>query len=238
MMKLAIDVWTDYVCQYCYIGKRELENAIKEARMENLVDVNYRAYQLVPDAPTEAGTHFFDFASNQMGMPIEKAKEMVAATTERAASLGLVYNYDNMQHQNTLKAHRIAKFAQEQGKSKEFQERLFYAVFTENAFLADTEQLVAIAKEIGLDEEQVRVVANDEEKFASEVQQDLYEAKQIGVRGVPYYVFNDQYAVSGAQPQELFVELLEKLKKELNLKAPLTIVGDSDGICGPDGCLL
>lgn len=237
-MKLAIDVWTDYVCQYCYIGKRELENAIKEARMENLVDVNYRAYQLVPDAPTEAGTHFFDFASNQMGMPIEKAKEMVAATTERAASLGLVYNYDNMQHQNTLKAHRIAKFAQEQGKSKEFQERLFYAVFTENAFLADTEQLVAIAKEIGLDEEQVRVVANDEEKFASEVQQDLYEAKQIGVRGVPYYVFNDQYAVSGAQPQELFVELLEKLKKELNLKAPLTIVGDSDGTCGPDGCLL
>ena len=238
MMKLAIDVWTDYVCQYCYIGKRELENAIKEARMENLVDVNYRAYQLVPDAPTEAGTHFFDFASNQMGMPIEKAKEMVAATTERAASLGLVYNYDNMMHQSTLKAHRIAKFAKEQGKAKEFQERLFYAVFTENAFLADTEQLVAIAKEIGLDEEQVRVVANDEEKFASEVQQDLYEAKQIGVRGVPYYVFNDQYAVSGAQPQELFVDLLEKLKKELNLKAPLTIVGDSDGICGPDGCLL
>lgn len=238
MMKLAIDVWTDYVCQYCYIGKRELENAIKEAQMENLVDVNYRAYQLVPDAPTKAGTHFFDFASNQMGMPIEKAKEMVAATTERAASLGLVYNYDNMQHQNTLKAHRVAKFAQEQGKAKEFQERLFYAVFTENAFLADTEQLVAIAKEIGLDEEQVRVVANDEEKFASEVQQDLYEAKQIGVRGVPYYVFNDQYAVSGAQPQELFVELLEKLKKELNLKAPLTIVGDSDGTCGPDGCLL
>lgn len=237
-MKLQIDIWTDYVCQFCYIGKREIENAIKKAGMEQLVDVNYRAYQLVPDAPTLPGTHFFDFASHRMGMSIEKAKEMVAGTSARAESLGLVYNYDNLMHQSTLKAHRVAKLAKEEGLAKPFQERLFYGLFTENAFLGETETLVQFAKEVGLNEEKVRTVANDENAYLEDVQQDIYHASQIGVRGVPYYVFNDQYAVSGAQPEELFVELLEKLKKELNLKALLQVVGNSDGTCGPDGCLL
>lgn len=119
-MKLQIDIWTDYVCQFCYIGKRELENAIKAAGMDELVDIHYRAYQLVPDAPTTPHMHFFDFASSRMGMSVDKAKKMLAGTTARAASLGLVYNYDQLMHQSTLKAHRVAKLAKEEAKNVYF----------------------------------------------------------------------------------------------------------------------
>lgn len=235
---LKIDIWTDYVCQFCYIGKRELENAIKKTNMEQLVDINYHAYQLTPEAPTKSGTYFLQFISQHMGAPIEKIEEMIAGTTERAKSLGLDYHFEELMHQSTLKAHRVAKFAKEQGLEKEFNERLFYGVFTENVFLPDTETLVKLAQEVDLDGDKVRAVAEDEQAYLADVEQDFYTASQIGVQGVPYYVFNDQYAVSGAQPEELFVELLEKLKNELNLQPPLQMFGDSEGTCGPDGCII
>lgn len=97
---------------------------------------------------------------------------------------------------------------------------------------------MTFAKEIGLDEEKARAIADDETAYLEDVQQDIQHASKIGVRGVPYYVFNDQYAMSGAQTEETFVELLEKLKKELDLKTPLQVVGDTDGTCGTNDCLL
>lgn len=237
-MKLKIDIWTDFVCQFCYIGKRELELAIEKTGMKDLVDIEYHAYQLTPDAPTESGTLFYDFATKHMGISSDQIQEMVGATVERAASLGLVYRFDNMMHQNTMKAHRISKYAKEVGLEKEYQERMFYAVFTENIFIADTDNLVQLAGEVGLDTDKVREIADDENAYYDDVRGDIYNASQIGVRGVPFYVFNNQYAVSGAQPGELFVELLEKMKSELNLKTPLVMVGDADDACGPDGCAI
>lgn len=237
-MKLKIDIWTDFVCQFCYIGKRELELAIEKTGMKDLVDIDYHSYQLTPDAPTESGTLFYDFAVGHMGLAHDQIQEMASATIERAASLGLVYRFDDMMHQNTLKAHRISKYAKEVGLGKEYQERMFYAVFTENIFIADTDNLVKLAAEVGLNEDKVREIADNENAYYDEVREDIYNASQIGVRGVPFYVFNNQYAVSGAQPGELFVELLEKLKLELNLKTSLVMVGDTDEACGPDGCAI
>lgn len=235
-MKLKIDVWTDFVCQFCYIGKRELENAIEVAGMKDMVDINYHAYQLTPDAPKEAGNTFYEMAATKLGMDEARMKQMAEATQSRGAALGLEYNFDNLQDQNTLVAHRVSKYAEEVGKDKEYQERLFKAHFTENRFFGDGKLLVELGQEIGLDGEKIKTIVEDDQAYLDDVKQDIALARQIGVQGVPFYVFNEQYAISGAQPGETFVELLEKLKKELNLKAPLQVFGSDDAACGPDGC--
>ena len=237
-MKLKIDIFTDYVCQFCYIGKREIENAIENTGMQEMVDVHYHSYQLTPDAPTEATTLFKPFAYAHFGRPKDQIDAMLDGNVERAKGLGLKYDFDGMFYTNTLMAHRVSKYALAMGKDKAFNERLFYAHFTENKFISDAETLGDLGAEVGLDRDEIIRVAEDNNAYLKDVQDDINYANQIGVRGVPFYVFNDQYAISGAQPNEVFVNLLEQLKTELNLKAPLKVVGDADDVCGPDGCLI
>ena len=237
-MKLQIDIWSDFVCQFCYIGKRELENAIRTAKMSEMVDVRYHSYQLTPDAPSVPGTLFYDFAQEGLGMSYAQAKDLVKNTTERASGLGLEYNFDNLMHQNTLLPHRVFQYANEMGKGFEFQETMFRSHFTDNQFLSDVDFLKSVIVSLDLNPEVVDQIVSDAHRYLDGFKQDVNEATQIGVRGVPFYVFNNQYAVSGAQPESLFVELLEKLKKELNLKAPLQMVGNDDDLCGPDGCAI
>lgn len=236
-MKLQIDIWSDYVCQFCYIGKRTLENAIKKTGLEHAVEINYRSYQLVPNAPTEEKVLFSDFAFSHLGLDEKGLGNMIENSTKRASSLGLDYHFENLLHQSTWMTHRLSKYAKEQGKEKEFSERMFHAHFTENLHF-NKETLTNLAAEIGLNQAKTNEVLNNGEAYRSEVESDLYEARQIGVRGVPFYVFNNQYSVSGAQSEELFVELLEKLAKDLDLKKSLQSVANSGETCGPDGCMI
>ncbi|WP_052380332.1 DsbA family oxidoreductase [Paenibacillus camerounensis] len=233
---ITIDIWTDFVCEYCYIGRRELEKALVSTGIKDQVKINYRAFQLMPDAPTTPTQTMLEAFSQHLGQPIAKVLEMISGPIERGKSLGIDFNFDNLLSQSTLKAHRVAKYAQEMGKADLLQDRLFYSIFTENKFLPDTEQLVEIAKQVGLDEEAVRKIANDETAYLSEVQKDKLEASRIGVTGVPFYVFNNKYAMSGAQPQEVYVEVFEKLKEELGIKPTLETFGETSATCGPQGC--
>ena len=180
-----------------------------------------------------------DGLARHIGQPVNQVRQMVQGTIDRAKTLDLDYRYDNMMWQSTLKAHRVAKFAQEVGKGTEYQERIFYAVFTENKFLPDTEQLVALAKEVGLDEEKVRAIAEDDNAYLAEVENDINEAKSMRISGVPFFVLNDKYSISGAQPQEVFKQALEQIAKEEGIKPKLKTFGsDNSGVCGPDGCLI
>src|SRR5690606_22775585 len=120
------------VCQFCYIAKRELENALEATGLKDKVEITYKAYELVPDAPTTPTITTLEGLSKRMGQPVSRVREMVNGTIRRAKGLGLEYRYDNMMWQSTLNAHRVAKYAQEVGKGTEYQERIFYAVFTEN----------------------------------------------------------------------------------------------------------
>ncbi|WP_052380333.1 DsbA family oxidoreductase [Paenibacillus camerounensis] len=233
---ITIDIWTDFVCEYCYIGKRELENALVSTGLKDQVKINYKAFQLMPDAPTTPEQTMLEAYSQHVGKPIHMIHEIISGPIARAKSIGIDIRFDNLMSQSTLKAHRVAKYAQEMGKGELLQDRLFYSLFTENKFLADTEQLVEIAKQVGLDEEAVRKVANDETAYLSEVQNDKNAAAKLGVRGVPYYVFNNQYAVSGAQPQAVFAKLLDQLKEELGMTTPLKTFGENSAACGPEGC--
>lgn len=233
---IKMEAWTDYVCQFCYIAKRELENALEATGLKDQVQITYKAYELVPDAPTTPTITTLEGLSKRIGQPVSKIREMVESTTQRAKKLGLDYRYDNMMWQSTLNAHRVGKYAQEVGKAMEYQERIFYAVFTENKFLPDNEQLVDLAKDVGLDEEAVRKIVEDKNAYLTEVENDKNEARRIQVTGVPFFVINGKYAISGGQPQEVFENALKQIVEEEGIKPKLKSFGSPEGVCGPDGC--
>lgn len=214
---MRIDIWSDYLCPWCYIGKKELENAIGATGMEEQVHIEYHAYELNPSAPTDQSLLFYDYLQEKQGVSLEEVKQSMAQTIARAASLNLEYHFENLYYQNTHKAHRLSKYAQEEGNSSLYQERLFQAIFTENDFLSDTDNLVKLSEEIGLDADEVYRIAEDETAYAGEVEQDNSYAERLGIQRVPFYIFNNRYSVSGAQRQEVFKELLKKVAHELNL---------------------
>ena len=211
---IKVEIWSDFVCPFCYIGKRELDNAIKEKGVEEQVELTFKSFELSPNGPTEPTTAVLENLSKKSGRSLEEMKDITQPMIERAAGLGLDYNYDNLKAQDTLKAHRLSKYAEAEGKMQEFQERLFHGVFTENVFLPDTEQLVKLAVDVGLNEEKAREIAEDETKYLGKVQDDRKTAGALGVNSVPFFVFNDKYAVQGAQLQETFEQVLEKVKEE------------------------
>lgn len=235
---LKIDIWSDYVCPFCYIGKRELENALEEIGFDEHVELSFKAFELSPNGPTEPNKTMLEDLSEQKGQPIESIEQMVQGVIQRAKGIGLDYRFDEMMAQNTLDAHRLAKYAEEMGKDAEYNERAFYAVFTENKFLADHDQLVSLATEIGLDEDKVREVLEDQQAYLADVEKDKNEARQLQISGVPFFVINNKYALSGAQTKADFENALEEIAKEegIVVKPKLKTMGSGVNVCGPDGC--
>ena len=233
---IKIDIWTDFVCEYCYIGKKELQRAIEKLNLNTQVEVQYKAFELMPDAQVQPKQKMVEVMSQMIGKPVPIIEEMLKGPVERAESLGITIRYDNLFAQNTNKAHRVAKYAAELGKANEYTEALFYSIFTENKFLADTDTLIEVTEKLGLESNKVCEIAADENRYKVEVMQDMELARMYRVTGVPFYVFNDKYAVSGAQPMEVFVQVLEKLQDELGLKPKLQVIGQEGTICGPNGC--
>src|SRR5699024_9159018 len=170
--------------------------------------------ELVPDAPKTPSMTTIEGLSKRTGQPEAEIHKMINSTIERAKGLGLDYRYDNMMWQSTLDAHRISKYAQEAGKGKEYLERIFYSVFTENKLLTDHDQLTGLAEEVGLDGEKVRAILADETAYAAEVEKDKQEAAEHQVSGVPFFIVNNKYAVSGGQPQDVFEQALKQVAEE------------------------
>lgn len=211
--KMKIEVWSDYVCPFCYIGKRRLEEAIQEAALEKEVEVVYKAYELDPNAASTSDKSMVTALSEKYGMSLEEAKATTENVQIQAESVGLKYDFDKMQTANTFHAHRLAKFAEKEGLGEEMTERLLRAYFTEGEKIGTYETLQKLAEEIGLSKERTKEMLHSEE-YIDAVKKDIEEAGQIGVRGVPFFVINRKYALSGAQPTETFVEALQKAKNE------------------------
>ncbi|OZU88983.1 disulfide bond formation protein DsbA [Virgibacillus indicus] len=235
---MKIEVWSDFVCPFCYIGKRRLENAMNDFSNRDAITVEYKSYQLDPTAEYVPGESFYETFSNKKGMPIDQVKAMNQQLKQQAEEVGLDYNFDDMKHANTFDAHRVAKLAAEQGKGKEMTERLLYAYFTESKLISDHATLVELAEEVGLSKEDVEHVLT-ENNYTKAVQADIDIAQQIGVQGVPFFVFNEKYAVSGAQPPEVFSEVLEKVWEEENEKPVLQSLDpkkSKTSYCTDEGC--
>ncbi|MBE9582974.1 DsbA family oxidoreductase [Mucilaginibacter sp. JRF] len=225
---MRVDIWSDIVYPFCYIGKRRFENAL--TGFDDNVEIVWHSYQLDPEAKYEEGQTVDQYLSKRKGFPLEKAKEMNAYVTAQAAELGLDYDFDTAKIANTLDAHRLLHLAAKHGVQNEVKEALLAAYFTQGQNISDTDTLVKIGESNGLNADDIRQ-ALTADNYKQEVEEDINHARQIGVQGVPFFVFNNKYAVSGAQPTELFKQVLDKVKSE---EKPQVLNADGD-FCGPDG---
>lgn len=235
---MKIEIWSDFVCPFCYIGKRKLEEALATFPHKDQVEIEFKSYQLDPNTPPYSGQDFYESMGAKFGNA-EQAKQMMGGIVEQAKLVGLEFNFDTMKAANTFNAHRLTKFAREHGKDAIVSEKLLYANFTESKDIGNIEVLSEIASEAGLNKEEVLAALQDKEAYAKEVKSDIEEAKQLGITGVPYFIFNRKFALSGAQQTETFVQALEKAWEEeqgVPTFENLSPSNDSDGACGDDGC--
>jgi predicted DsbA family dithiol-disulfide isomerase len=210
---MKIEIWSDVMCPFCYIGKRKFEQALKVFPQRDNVEIEWKSFQLNPSMKTDPSKNINQFLAEHKGISIEQAKRMNDRVTAMAAEVGLQYDFDKAIVANSFDAHRLSHFAKKHSVQNTVEERLFKAYFTEGKNTADHEILTAIAVEAGLNSEEVRAMLASNQ-FADDVNNDIYEAQQVGARGVPFFVFDNKYAVSGAQPSELFLQVLNKVSKE------------------------
>ena len=233
--KMKIEIWSDVMCPFCYIGKRNLETALEQFAHNNHIEILWKSYQLDPSFPDTVTENYQEYLVKRKGMTAEQVKGMLDNVTQSAKQVGLEYHLDQSVIVNSLNAHKLIQFAKTQDLGDEIEERLFRAFFTEGKNIADLATLTQLAKEISLDKSLVKTVFTDE-RYASLVKQDVQEAQQIGVQGVPFFVIDRKYAVSGAQPPQAFLESLEKAFAEWRTLHPITKLEVTQGQnCSTDG---
>jgi predicted DsbA family dithiol-disulfide isomerase len=231
---MKVEIWSDVVCPFCYIGKRKFENALGQFAHRDDVQIEWKSFELTPDFQALPGESIHASLAKKKGVPEAEGRRMNDHMTLIAKEVGLNYDFDNTIPANTFLAHQLIHFAAHQGKQGEMKERLFAAYYLEGQNVGEIDTLARLAAEIGLDADEARhaLLAST---YANEVRRDEYEAQQIQVRGVPFFVFDDKYAVSGAQPSEVFAEVLDTVWAEAHPKAQPTMLADGPA-CGPEGC--
>lgn len=210
---MTIEIWSDVVCPFCYIGKREFETALKEFAHKDEVTVIWKSFELDPNAPMRSEHDMYGMLVSKYGGSREDAKARVQGVVQRAKTVGLEYQMDKAVLGSSFDAHRLIQFAKTKGKGDAVEERLFKAYFTEGAHIADHGTLVRLAREVGLDQKEVTDMLGSA-RFTEEVRADEREAQQLGVRGVPFFVIDRKYGVSGAQQSAHFLGALEQAWKE------------------------
>jgi predicted DsbA family dithiol-disulfide isomerase len=229
---MRIDIWSDVVCPWCYIGKRRLEEALSSFPHADQVEVVYRSFELDPTAPQEGTESVVDALTRKYGPGAEQMMDRVA---DVAAEVGLRFDYAHATHTKTIDAHRLLHLALDlagpEGQ-RALKEALLDAYFGHGRSMGDHGVLRDVAVGTGLPAQRVEAVLRSDE-YAADVQADLDQARAYGISGVPFFVVDSKYAVSGAQPTELFSQLLDRAWSEAN--PSLELVGDGT-VCGPDGC--
>ncbi|HNP18920.1 MAG TPA: DsbA family oxidoreductase [Fulvivirga sp.] len=220
---MKIEIWSDIVCPFCYIGKRRIENALAKFRHADKIEVEWKSFLLNPDQVSDPSKTTAEYLSETKGWSYEQTLNSIKQVTQMAAEEGLTYLLEKSVVANPKDAHRVLQYAKTQGKGDKMKERLFKAYFTESANIADHNLLTELAGEIGLDKAKVKQVL-DTDEFSDKVAQDIYESRQLEVRGVPFFVLDNKYGISGAQSPEVFKETLEKAWANFE-KEPTQITG-------------
>lgn len=206
---MRVEIWSDIACPWCYVGKRRFEAALAGFTHRSAVTVTWRSFELDTRAPRQYDVPQPELLARKYGMTVADAESMNARMTEAAAGEGLTFRLDLVKVGNTFDAHRLLHFADAHGKREALGERLFAAYLGEGAALGDIETLVVLASEVGLDPVAARAVFSGDE-YASAVRADEAEAQEIGVTGVPYFVLDRRYGISGAQGPEVLRGALEQ----------------------------
>jgi predicted DsbA family dithiol-disulfide isomerase len=207
MKTLRVDIWSDIACPWCYVGKRHLEAALARFERRDDVEVVWRAFELDPSAKRAEGS-YPERLARKYGTSIEAAAERLQGLADLGAKDGIEFRFDRAHPANTFNAHRLLHLGALRGVQNVLKERILRAYMTEGADLTDTETLVRLAREGGLDAEEARS-ALASNAYADEVRADEAEARELGIQGVPFFVIG-RYGVSGAQPTEALLEVLEK----------------------------
>lgn len=211
---MKVEIWSDVMCPFCYIGKRKFEAALAQFEHHDKVEIIWKSFQLQPDLVTDPSKNTLEHLAENKGWSMEQTRQITTNVVNMAAEVGLHYNFDKAVVANSFDAHRISHLAKSKGKGNEFEEVLFSAYFIEGKNTADNETLAELAASVGLSkQEALDVLATD--AYAADVRNDIYESQQVGVRGVPHFVLGDKYAISGAQPTELFLQALNQTWNEM-----------------------
>ncbi|MET0865414.1 MAG: DsbA family oxidoreductase [Nakamurella sp.] len=229
---MQIEVFSDVVCPFCYIGKRRLEEALDGFGHSDEVTVTYRSFQLDPSSPVTSELSLEQMLAQKYGQSIAQARVMNDRVSDMAATVGLDFQLQDAHPANTFRAHRLLHFAATRELGNELTERLMRAYFSEGVRIGDRDELVRLAVEVGLPEADAAAVL-DSDAFESEVTADIELARAFGATGVPFFVFDRKYAISGAQETALFTDVLDKAWSEAQ---PLTVVGGAGEVCQDDAC--
>ncbi len=232
---MKVEIWSDVVCPWCYIGKRRFEAALARFEHRDDVDVVWRSFELDPSAPRERAVDLAEHLAAKYGQTLEQAQGMQAQMTAAAAAEGVTFRFDLARAGNTVDAHRLIHLAGERGVQDAVKERLLLGYFTEGAPVGDAETLVRLAAEVGLNADDARaVLASD--AYTEQVRADEREAAALGIRGVPFFVVNRRYGVSGAQPADVLLEVLEKAWSDAHPLEMASAASRSDAGADGTGC--
>lgn len=232
---MKIEIWSDVACPFCYIGKRNFETALKQFADKENIEVTWKSFQLDPSAPEVAVESQEDYLVKRKGMNKDQVQGMLANVTEMAKQAGLEYQMDKVVMVNTQKAHQLIQFAKTKNLGDEMEERLFKAYFTEGLNVADNDILTKIGTEIGLEATELQTAFTDD-NYSYQMKQDIQEAANLGIQGVPFFVFDRKYGVSGAQPSEAFLQTLDKSFTEWRTANPEVKLNITEGqSCTIDG---
>jgi predicted DsbA family dithiol-disulfide isomerase len=235
--KLKVQIWSDVMCPFCYIGKRKLEDALSQFKNKDDVEIEWKSYQLDPNFIASADENTVDHLAKKYGKDRAWAEAMVQNTAQQAKTVGLDFNFDKAILANSFNAHRLAHLAKKHHLGNELEELLFKAYFTDGKDVNDLDTLIELGVQVGLGKEQIQQVLHSN-AYGNEVLQDIKMANEIGVQGVPFFVFDNKYAISGAQPAESFLQTLEKTWEEGKFDTKVILINDTPkgNSCDVNGC--
>jgi predicted DsbA family dithiol-disulfide isomerase len=204
---MKVEIWSDVVCPWCYIGKRRFESALARFEHRDDVDVVWRSFELDPTTPRHRPGNLAEHLSGKYGIDVAQARQLQDRVTAVAADEGLDYRFDLAQPTNSFDAHRLIHLARPYGRQDPMKERLLRAYFTEGRNIADLETLIELGHDVSLPHDEVRSMLSSDE-LADDVRADQREARALGISGVPFFVLDRTYGVSGAQPAEAMLDAL------------------------------
>jgi predicted DsbA family dithiol-disulfide isomerase len=231
---MKIEIWSDVMCPFCYIGKNNFEQALSQLPFKDKVEIEWKSFQLDPTLDPQKTQDTIQYFREKKGVPEAQATQMLGQVTQMGKDAGIDFNFGKTLITNTFSAHKLLHLAKKYNKSNEMEEALFIAHFIDGKNVGDMEVLVSLAEGLGIDTKEAREAVTTDQ-LDDEVNQDIQEARNNGVSGVPFFVLNGKYAVSGAQPVEVFENALQQTYKE-TVSPFKDLSGDSGASCDADGC--
>lgn len=224
---MKIEIWSDVVCPFCYIGKRKLEKALAIFPQKEAIEIEWKSFQLNPDQKTNPSISTMESLAKSKGWSMDQARKITSQVSKTAELEGLKFDFEKAVVANTKNAHRLIHLAKAAGKGGEMKEQLLKAYFIEGKNVDDSETLISLGKEIGLEEENIKRML-ESNQYEDAVDQDIYESRLIGVKGVPFFVLDRKFGISGAQPDEVFIQTLTKAWTEFAKENPTLVMQGTD----------